>query len=185
MKRVGKVINIKKNKVYIVTKNDEFCILRRNETTPQMDSMYAGEEYKRSSIIFRTLLVILLSALILLVLKWYKTSGTKNEFIVDMGGKYKITTNASNSVIKVEANNSKAKKVLLTKDIKGKQLDDALYNLIKDSLFEKQIEPFNYITFYVLKGTKEDILHLTEFNKHRRENNIKININVGGDGLIE
>lgn len=185
MNRIGKVINIKKNKVYIVTKNNEFCILKKNDTTPQMNSMYAGEEYKRSSVFFKTLLVILISVLILLGFKFIKSADTKTEFILEMGGKYKITTNASNYVVKVEGNNSKARKILLLQDIKGKQLDPSLYNLLKDSIFEEQVAPHTSITFYVLKGTKEDILELTQFNKLRKENNIKVNINVGGEGLIE
>ncbi|SHK27627.1 hypothetical protein SAMN02745248_02206 [Hathewaya proteolytica DSM 3090] len=185
MKKVGKVINIKGNKIYIVTKENEFCILKRNSTTPKMNSIYAGEVYNHKSAILATIIVILISILILAVFKAYEFFSIKTEFIVEMGGRFKISVNNEDKITNIQGNNPTARNILKNKSLKYKSLDEGLSFLFQECIKEKKILPQGDVTFYMTKGSEEHITKLSKFNKLKAENSIYLNINTGGEGIIE
>ena len=50
MRKAGKIINVEKNKVYIITANNEFATLEKHTTEPKIGELYAGEEFQSIAI---------------------------------------------------------------------------------------------------------------------------------------
>ena len=50
MRKSGKIINIEKNKVYIITANNEFVTLEKHEAEPTIGELYAGEVFQNTAI---------------------------------------------------------------------------------------------------------------------------------------
>ena len=102
MKKSGKIINIEKNKVYIITTNKEFVTLEKNEIEPIIGELYVGEEFKSIAIWKYALSITCVLLLLLLIGKLYMNNKYNYSVIVDMNCSLKMDVNSSNKITKVE-----------------------------------------------------------------------------------
>lgn len=186
MKKMGKVLNVKGDQVFIVTKDNEFCIVKKNGVKPEKDCIYIGEEYKKPSIVKKFISVFIIIILIIIGVQGVRFFKVKGEFIIDMTASFKITTNNLDLVTKVEGNNSKGREMLKSLDLKYKNIDTALCTLLKKSIDKKYIgtTETDNITVFILKGDEKDILELKDFDILHKNQSIPLTLNKDGKGTI-
>lgn len=186
MKKMGKVLNVKGDQVFIVTKNNEFCIVQKNGVKPEKDCIYVGEEYKKPSIVKKLLTVLMFIIIIIGLVQAFRFFKAKNQFIIDMTSSFKITTNNLDLVTKIEGNNSKGREMLKDLDLKYKNIDSVLCILLKKSIDKKYIGDTDTknITVFILDGDEKDILELKEFDTLHKNQSIPLTINKDGEGTI-
>lgn len=175
MRKVGKVINIEKDKVYIVTEDNEFCILKKNNIVPEMGKIYAGNVYKRISPIKKVLLISLLAICIIFVIESFLYFKTDSSLIIDMGSSFKVNINNLGIIIKVEGNNQSGRSLLKNKNLKYKSADYCLTTLLEDSIKANYVgtpaSPKNEITIFVMEGQKKFSLRYSNFRNLAKNRN--------------
>lgn len=189
MRKVGKVLNIDGDKVYIVTKDNEFCTLRKNNIIPQKGSAYAGELYKKSSPFKKLATIFLLFLFIAFLIEGFLYFKPKSKLIIDMNSSFKISVNNLGIIINAEGNNSKGRAILKNTKIKYKTLDEGLTTILTKSISKDYIgtpkSPTFKITIFVVDGPKNFKPTYENFTNAAKNKDIKITINNDGNGIIE
>lgn len=189
LRKVGKVLNVEGDKVYIVTKDNEFCTIRKNNIVPEKGAAYAGEVYKKSSP-FKKLAIIFFSfVFIAFLVEGFLYFRPKSNLIVDMNSSFKISVNNLGIIIKIEGNNSKGREILKSTKIKYKSLDEGLTELLTKSISKDLIgtpkSPTSQITIFVVEGPKKFNPTYENFKNAAKNKDIKVTINNDGNGIIE
>ncbi|KYH34225.1 hypothetical protein CLTEP_18000 [Clostridium tepidiprofundi DSM 19306] len=189
----GKVLNFDENKVYVVTENNEFIILKRNENTPKKNEIYSSEIYQESKTtinrIVKFLFVLICIASIITSYALYTYYSPKLTVVCKMNVVVTLKINYKNKIIGVEGINSKGKKVIADLKLKHKLINDGLI-----SLFDKCIK-LNYLNDKFIKSNKKIILYisnnydnynldLSAFKKYANKLNYTVLINNNGSGEI-
>lgn len=187
MKKVGKVLNIEKNKVFIVTSDNEFCVLRRNSIKPVKGHIYVGELYSKISFLKKVIISLVFVSILFLSIQGFRFFKVSSSFIIDINSSFKLTVNDLGIITNIEGNNSKGREVLKNLDLKYTSLDKCLCCLLKSTIEKKYFtntHEDNTITIFILKGSEKDILQLKEFETLYKNLDLTLNTNNYGNGTI-
>jgi len=190
VRKAGKVINIEKNKVYIITSNKEFVTVEKHTTEPIIGELYAGEEFKRIGI-FKYLLVIACIALLLFSLrKLYLDSKHNFSIIVDMNCSIRMQINGSNKIKKIEGINPKGIKVKNLVALEHKSLEEALPLILDESIKQKYLTKAHAddgyeIKIFIYDNKNNTPINFTAFEKYANEHDFKVIINNNGQSVMK
>ena len=189
MKHTGKVINIDKNKVFIVTKDKEFLTVKKNKIEPIVGHIYTGEAKNPVSstlkyIIFAISILILFSAYTLF--QSFSPKATIIAEIADFNGKIKFEINKNNKIINVSSRNTTGLEIIDTTNVVGNYLNDGLIILFDNALSEKKLSipdghNLGQINIFISNNKFNDDVNLNEFIEHSEKNKfiVQINKNTG------
>lgn len=189
MRKVGKVINIDKDTVYVVTKKNEFVKLVRNEHTPIKGEIYAGEVYKPSNYAIKIFILLMLFVCLMAAFQYTMYLKPKLTLVVKMNASVKLKINKYNRIIKIEGTNTKGKQSLKNLKMKNQLINDGLILLmnkcIKENLIDEKFLTSNErVLVYIVNNYNNTELDLSEFKKHVEKNKLKVIINNNGEGKI-
>ena len=126
MRKAGKIINVEKNKVYIITAKNEFATLEKHTSDPKIGELYAGEEFQSIAIWKYFLAITIMLVLFLSIKKLYLDNKYNYSVIVDMNCSIKMEVNGSNKIKKVEGISSGGYKIKQLLSLEHKPLEEAL-----------------------------------------------------------
>lgn len=190
MRKSGKIINIEKNKVYIITSDKEFVTLQKHTIKPVIGDLYVGEEYKKIA----PWKYVLVTACILLLLFSIKELYMNNRYdysvIVDMNCSIKMEVDGSNNVKKVEGISSGGYKITHLIVLEHKSLDEALHLILDESIKQKYLTKAHAddgfkISIFVSGNKYKTPINLTVFKKYAATHDFDVLINANGQALIE
>jgi len=187
----GKVLNFDENKVYVVTENNEFIILKRNETTPKKNEIYSSEIYQKSKITTNIKFLFVLICIVAIIASYalYNYYSPKLTIVCKMNVVVTLKINYKDKIIGVKGINLKGKKVIAELKLNHKPINDGLI-----CLFDKCIK-LNYLNDKFIKNNKKIILYisnnydnynldLSAFKKYANKLNYTVLINNNGSGEI-
>jgi hypothetical protein len=190
MRKAGKVINIEKDKVYIITTNKEFVTIEKHTVEPTIGELYAGEEFQRFKIWKYLLAVTCILLLLFLTIKLYLDNKHNFSVIVDMNCLIKMEVTSSNEIKKVEGINSKGRKINELLDLEHKSLEVALGLILDESIKQKYLTKAHAddgfeIPIFVSDNKNNPTVNFTNFEKHANKQNFKVIINNSEQSIIK
>lgn len=190
MRKAGKVINIEKDKVYIITANQEFVTLEKHSSEPIIGELYAGEEFKRPPIWKYFLLIVCVILIAFSARKLYLNNRYNFSVIVDMNCTLKMEINGTGEIKDVEGITKGGFKMEKDLDLKHKSLDDALHLILDESIKQKYLTKAHAddgfkISIFISDNKKGNSIDLTQFRDYANTHNFKIVINNNGKAIIE
>ncbi|MBU3178922.1 anti-sigma factor domain-containing protein [Clostridium estertheticum] len=189
MQKSGKIINIEKNKVYVVTKNNEFVTLKRNVIEPVLGEIYVGEKVKPFAL-WKYILSLICSLLIVFIIRQlYMNNRYNYSVIVDMNCSLKMDVNASNNVTNVEGVSSGGYKIKQLVNLKDTSLNQSLHLILDESIKQKYLTKAHAddgfkISIFITGNKNKAPINLTEFEKYAETHNFKVLINDNGQAII-
>jgi len=188
MRKAGKIINVEKDKVYIITANKEFVTLEKHTAEPVIGELYAGEEFRRANIWKYILVTVCILLLLFLIRKLYFDNRYNYSVIVDMNCSLKMDVNGSNEITNVEGIDSKGNKLKQILSLEHKSLEDALKLILDESIKQKYLTKAHaddgYPIYIAVSGNKDKIpINLTEFNRYAGTHNFKVLLNNDGQAV--
>ena len=190
MRKAGKIINIEKNKVFIITANKEFATLEKHTTDPKIGDLYAGEEFKRIAIWKYLLASAFVLILIFSIRKLYLDNKYNFSVIVDMNCSMKMEVSSSNKIKKVEGINSKGFIIKDLLPLENKSLSEALHMILDESIKQKYLTKAHAddgfkISIFISGNKSNAPIDLSDFQKYAGTHNFKVFINNNGQAAIE
>ena len=190
MQKAGKVINIKDNKVYIITANQEFVTLEKHSTEPIIGELYAGEEFKSLSLWKHFLLIICVILLTFSARKLYLDNKYEFTVIVDMNCKLKMEVTSLNEIKSVEGKSEGGFKLKEILDLKHKSFDEALHLILDESIKQNYLTKAHAddgykISIFVVDNKNNTPIDVTKFKDYANTHNFKVVINNNIKALIE
>ncbi|MCM1991931.1 hypothetical protein [Oceanirhabdus seepicola] len=185
MKKSGKVTNVKRSKVYILTPENEFAIVKMNSITPVKGEMYTGYEFYEMHKGLKLLIFFILIMGLALSIYFMKYTKTSTSFIINMNAEFKIHVNKDNKVVEIEGLNSKGRSILNTSSFFNKNYDDTLirlYNICtaKDYFSNDYLSKKPYIIIYINGHSKNINLDFSSFEEYINYRNLDLIINQNG-----
>lgn len=190
MRKAGKVINIEKNKVHIVTMNKEFATIRRHSTEPIIGAPYAGEEFQGVAIWKYLLAATCIILLIFSGRRFYLDNRYNFSVIVDMNCSIKLEVTGSNKIKKAEGISSGGHKITELIDLDSKPLEEALRLILDESIKQKYLTKAHAedgfpISIFISDNKNKTPVELPEFKKYAATQDFKILLNNDGQAIIE
>ena len=190
MLKSGKVINIEKKKVYIITANKEFVTLEKNTSEPIIGELYEGEEFQGVAIWKYFLVIVCILLFLFSTIKLYLDNKYNFSVIVDMNCSIKLEVNGSNKIRKVEGISSGGYKIKQLVDLDNKSLEVALKLILDESINQKFLTKAHSddgfkISIFVYGNKTKIPLNLTEFKRYAGTHNFKVLINNNGQAVID
>ncbi|WBW97380.1 anti-sigma-I factor RsgI family protein [Oceanirhabdus sp. W0125-5] len=185
MKKSGKVMNVKGSKVYILTPEDEFAIVKINSITPVKGELYTGYEFYEMHKGLKLLIFFILIMGLAVSIYFIKYTKATTSFIINMNAEFKINVNKDNKVVKIEALNSKGKSILNTSSFFNKNYNDTLkrlYNVCtaKDYFSKEYLSRTPYVIIYINATSQNINLDFTEFEEYLNFRKLDLIINQNG-----
>ena len=186
----GKVLNYDKDKVYVVTDNNEFKVLKRNKNIPQKDEMYSGKIYnKTSSTVLKISFVFICLISMIISYYLYNYYSTKYTVVCKMNVVVSLKVNYKNKIIGVKGINSRGKKSIENLKLKHMPLNEGLISLFNkcielNYLNDKFIKRNNKILLYISNNYENYAVDLLPFKKYANKLNYTVLINNNGSGEI-
>ena len=190
MRKAGKVINIEKNKVYIITANKEFVTIEKHTVEPIIGEPYAGKEFHKIAI-WKYLLVIACIVLLSFPIRKLYLDNKHNFFvIVDMNCSIKMEVNGSNRIKKVEGISSGGYKIKKNLALEHKPLEEALNLILDESIKQKYLTKAHgddgfKISIFISDNKNNTPINLTNFEKYANKHNFKVIINNNGQLVMK
>ncbi|MBZ9684924.1 hypothetical protein G9F72_000930 [Clostridium estertheticum] len=185
MRKAGKIINVEKNKVYIITANNEFATLEKNTVEPKIGELYAGQEFQSVAIWKYLLVIVCLLVLLFSIKKLYLDNKDNYSVIVDMNCSLKMEVTGTDKIKKVEGISSGGYKIKQLLSLEHNSLGQALKLILDESIKQKYLtkahadDGFKISIF--ISGYKNDTpVDLTEFIKYASAHNFKVLVNNNG-----
>ncbi|MGH4117799.1 anti-sigma-I factor RsgI family protein [Clostridium sp.] len=190
MRKAGKVINIEKDKVYIITANQEFVTLEKHSVEPVMGELYAGEELKHLALWKYFLLIVCVILIAFSARKLYLDNKYEFSVIVDMNCKLKMEVTGLNEIKSVEGKSKGGFELKETLDLKHKSLDEALHLILDESikhgyLTKAHADDGFKISIFIVDNKNNTPIDVTKFKDYANTYNFKVIINNNGTALIE
>lgn len=190
MRKAGKVINIEKDKVYIITANQEFVTLEKHNAEPIIGELYAGEEFKRLPLWKYFLLIICVILVSFSARKVYLDNRYDFSVIVDMNCTLKMEINGSGEIKNVEGITRGGFNMEKDLDLKHKSLDEALHLILDESMKQKYLTKAHAddgfkISIFISDNKKGNFIDLSKFRDYAKTHNFKVVINNNGQAVIE
>jgi len=189
MQKSGKIINIEKNKVYVVTTNNEFVTLKKHATKPVIGELYIGEEVKPIAT-WKYVLSLTCALLILFLIKQFYINNRYNySVIVDMNCSLKMDVNGSNKITSVSGISSGGYKIKQLINLKDTSLNQSLHLILDESIKQKYLTKAHAddgfkISIFISGNKNKTPINLTEFEKYAGSHNFKVLINDNGQAVI-
>jgi hypothetical protein len=190
MRKIGKVINIEKNKVYIITQDKEFLTVEKHRVEPIIGELYAGEEFQKV-IIWKYLLAVAIIVLLLFsIRKVYLDNKYNFSVIVDMNSSLRMEVDGSNKIKKVEGRSPNGYKLIELLDLEHKSFEEALHLILDESIKLKYLTKAHAddgfkISIFISDNESNTQVNLTEFKKYASTKNFKVLLNNNGQFLID
>ena len=190
MRKAGKVINIEKNKVHIMTMNKEFATVKRHSVQPTLGDLYAGEEFQGIAIWKYLLSVICIILLLFSGRRLYLDNRYNFSVIVDMNCSIKLEVTGSNKIKKVEGISPGGYKIIQLLALEHKSLDEALRLILDESIRQKYLTKAHAddhfpISVFISDNKNNTPVDLTEFKKYANTHNFKVLLNNDGQSTID
>ena len=189
MRKSGKIINIEKDKVYIITANNEFATLERHTDEPIIGELYEGEEFRSISIWKYILAIACLLLLLFSLRKLYLDNKYNYSVIVDMNCSIKMEVSGSNKIKKVEGRSEGGNKIIKLVSLEHKPLDVALKLILDESIKQKYLTKAHAddgfkIYIFVTGNKNKTPINLTEFDRYAGTHDFKVLLNNDGQAVI-
>jgi len=190
MRKAGKIINIEKNKIYIITANNEFVTLEKHAAEPVIGELYAGEEFRSTNIWKYLLATVCILLLLFLLRKLYYDSRYNYSVIVDMNCSLKMDVNGSNKITKVEGISSGGYKMKQLLPLEHKSLEVALKLILDESIKQKYLTKAHAddgykILIFVSDNKNKTPINLTEFYRYAGTHNFKVLLNNNEQAVLD
>ena len=189
MRKAGKVINIEKNKVYIITANKEFVTLEKHTADPKVGELYAGEEFKSVAIWKYVFVISCVLFLLFTIRKLYLNNKYNFSVIVDMNCSIRMELDSSNTIKKVEGINSNGYKIKALLPLEDKSLEEALHLILNESIKQKYLTKAHAddgfkISIFISGNKANAPIDLSAFEKYANSHNYNITINNNGQAIV-
>ncbi|MBU3145932.1 hypothetical protein [Clostridium sp. CF012] len=190
MRKAGKIINVEKNKVYIITANNEFATLEKHTPDPKIGELYAGEEYQSVAIWKYLLVIAFMLVLLFSIKKLYLDNRYNYSVIIDMNCSLKLEIDATNKIKKVEGISSGGYKIKQLISLEHKSLEEALKLILDESIKQKYLTKAHAddgfkISIFISGNKSNTQINLAEFIKYAGAHNFKVLINNDGQVKID
>ncbi len=190
MRKAGKVINIEKNKVYIITTNKEFVTVEKHAVEPTIGELYVGEEFQSIAVWKYLLVMACILLLVFSIRKLYLDNKYNFSVIVDMNCSIKMEVSGSNKIKKVEGISSGGYKISQLLDLKHTPLEIALNLILDESIKQGYLTKAHAddgfkISIFVSDSKNNTLIDLTEFEKYADIHNFRVLINNNGQTVIK
>ncbi len=190
MRKSGKIINIEKNKVYIITANNEFVTLEKHATEPIIGELYEGEEFKNVAIWKYILIIACIILLIFSLRKLYLDNKYNFSVIVEMNCSIKMEVNGSNKIKSVKGLTEGGNKITKLVSLEHKSLDVALKLILDESIKQKYLTKAHaddgfIIYIFVTDNKNKTPINLTEFNRYAGTHDFKVLLNNDGQAVLD
>jgi len=190
MRKAGKIINVEKNKVYIITANMEFATVEKHTKDPKIGELYAGEEFKGFAIWKYLLLIVCMLALLFFIKKIYLDNKYNYSVIVDMNCSLKLEVNGIGTINKVEGISDGGYKIKKLQPLEQLSLEQALKLILDESIKQKYLtkahsEDGFKISIFISGNKNNTQIDLTEFIKYAGAQNFKVLVNNNGQVKID
>jgi len=185
MRKAGKIINVEKNKVYIITANKEFATLEKHTVDPKIGELYAGEEFKGVAIWKYVLVIAFMLALFISIKKLYLDNKYNYSVIVDMNCSLKLAVSGTDKIKKVEGISAGGYKIKQLVPLEHISLQEALKLILDESIKQKYLtkahsEDGFKISIFISGNENSTSIDLTEFIKYAGAHNFKVLVNSNG-----
>lgn len=185
MRKAGKIINVEKNKVYIITANNEFATLEKHTAEPKIGELYAGEEFKSVAIWKYLLVIACMILLIFSIKKLYLDNRYNYSVIVDMNSSLKMEVTGTDKIKKVEGISSGGYKIKQLLSLEHKSLEESLKLILDESIKQKYLTKAHAddgfkISIFISGNKGVTPIDLTEFIKYAGAHNFKVLVNNNG-----
>lgn len=185
MKKSGKVMNVKGSKVYILTPEDEFSIVKINSIPPVKGEIYTGYEFYEMHKGLKLLIFFILIMGLALSIYFAKFTKASTSFIINMNAEFKINVNKDNKVVEIDGLNSKGRSVLNTSSFFNKDYKDTLIRLYsicmaKDYFSNDYLSKNPYVIIYIDGQSNNINLDFSTFEEYINSRNLDLIINQNG-----
>lgn len=190
MRKAGKIINVEKNKVYIITANKEFATIEKHTKDPKIGELYAGEEFKSFAIWKYLLLIVGMLAILFFIKKLYLDNKYNYSVIVDMNCSLKLQVNGTGKIKKVEGISPGGYKIKQLIPLEQMSLEQALKLILDESIKQKYLtkahaEDGFKISIFISDNKNNTQIDLTQFIKYAEAHNFKVLVNNNGQVKID
>lgn len=185
MRKAGKVINVEKDKVYIITTNNEFVTVEKHSLEPVIDELYVGEECKPLAL-WKYLLVISCVVLLAFTVKnLYLNNRYNYSVIVDMNCSLKMEINSSNEIKKVKGISPGGYKMEQDLALKHKSLEEALHLILDESIKQKYLTKAHAddgfkISLFISGNKNNTPINVAKFRDYAKTHNFTVLVNNNG-----
>lgn len=185
MRKAGKIINVEKNKVYIITANKEFATIEKNTVEPKIGELYAGEEFQSVAIWKYLLIIAFMLVLLFSIKKFYLDNKDNYSVIIDMNCSLKMEVTGADKIKKVEGINSKGYKIKELVSLEHNSLVQALKLILDESIKQKYLTKAHAddgfkISIFISNNKSATPVDLTEFITYANAHNFKVLVNNDG-----
>ncbi|MGH4052483.1 MAG: anti-sigma-I factor RsgI family protein [Clostridium sp.] len=182
MRKSGKIINIEKNKVYIITEKNEFVTLEKHTGDPVIGQLYEGYEFQKVVIWKFMLTIAFIILLIFSLRKLYLDNKYNYSVIVDMNCSIKMEVSGSDTIKKVEGLSEGGYKIIKLVSLKHKSLDEALKLILDQSIKQEYLtkahaEDGFKISIFVTDNKNNVKVNIPEFNRYAKTHDFKVLLN--------
>lgn len=189
MQKSGKIINIVKNKVYVVTKNNMFVTLKKHAVEPVIGEIYIGEEVKPIALWKYVLYLTCALVILFLIKQLYLNNKYNYSVIVDMNCSLKLDVNGSNNVTSASGISSGGYKINELINLKDTSLNQSLHLILDESIKLKYLTKAHAddgykISIFITSNKHKTPINLTEFEKYAGSHNFDVLINDNGQAII-
>jgi hypothetical protein len=190
MRKVGKVINIEKSKVHIITTKREFVTVKKHATEPILGELYAGEEFQKNTLWKYLLALTFMLLLLISIRKLYLNNKYNFSVIVDMNCSMKLEVSGSNKVKKVEGISTGGYKIKQLMVLEHKPLNEALRLILDESIKQKYLTKAHAddgfkISIFVSDNRNNIAINLTEFEEYANKHKFKVIVNNSEQSAIK
>jgi hypothetical protein len=190
MRKSGKIINIEKNKVYIITANNDFVTLEKHGSEPIIGEQYEGEVYQTIAIWKYILIIACILLLTFSLRKLYLDNKYNYSVIVKMNCSIKMDVNGSNKIKNVKALTEGGNKITKLVSLENKSLDDALKLILDEAINQKYLTKAHaddgfIIYIFVTDNKNKTPINLTEFNRYAGTHDFKVILNNDGQAALD
>lgn len=182
MKVVGKVLNIDKNKVYLVTKDNKFVTVKKNHIKPEVGKLYSGDIIEKPS--SKKIMTISIVAVCILLISIYASTFfiTYSTVIVDLNCTIKIDLNKKQQIIKTSSKDKLSFQLTDSLNIDGNSINDGLIMLFDEALKKKILTiPNGYqlgtVSIYIPKNKNKETINLNKFIDYAFNKRFKVLLN--------
>lgn len=190
MRKSGKIINIEKNKVYIITANNEFVTLEKHGSEPTIGQQYEGDVFQNVAIWKYILIIACIILLTFSLRKLYLDNKYNYSVIVNMNCSIKLEVSGSNKIKKVEGKSAGGNKIIKLVALENKPLEVALKLILDESINQKYLTKAHVddgfkIYIFVSGNKNKTPINLAEFNRYAGTHDLKVLLNNDGQAVLD
>lgn len=174
-------MNVKDDKVYILTDDKEFAIVKIHSKLPVKGKRYSGYEFFEFSKLLKLLLFFIIVVGLASYVYFTKYTKSDTSFIVDMNTRFKISTNAESKIVSIKAMDKRSETILTANSFFNKNYNDVLIKIYticsaKDYFLDNP----KMIKIYVDSEEEGVPLDFTPFKDYIEYRNFSLMLNENG-----